>query len=470
MDAAPSALPEIAIAPAPALAAMVAGLRLEDVPEQVRLRARLSILDALGCGIASNAYPFAARSIAGIVRLADGPGKCSVVGRGERLPVRDAALANGILIHGLDFDDTHLGSITHSAATSLPCALSLGEALDVDGATFLAACMAGMEASIRVGWSVKGGFHHVGFHATGVVAHFSSALVAGKLLGLSENQLVAAQGIAASTASGVQVFLEEGSWTKRLHPGWAAVAGITAARLAEAGFVGPSRPYEGKFGLYETHLQGHAAHVDMGVMVDGLGARWHLADSAIKPYPVCHFIHGCADAAVDLSASVDWREIAAVEALLPKDTMPIVAEPVAAKQNPTTDYEAKFSAPFVIATCLIKGGFGLPELTDAALSDPDVQGLTRRVTCAVDGASAFPKYFSGGVKVTLKDGTELFRHGRVNSGAGERALDTDGVSAKFMRSASMVMDETKAARVRDVVLDIENRTVAELGDALRVER
>ncbi|MGE0716107.1 MAG: MmgE/PrpD family protein [Alphaproteobacteria bacterium] len=467
MEATASVLPEPAIPPTPALAEMAAGLKADDVPEAARLRARLSILDALGVGLASNAYPFAARAIAGINALADAPGACSVIGRADRLPVRDAALANGILIHGLDFDDTHLASIIHPTAACLPVALSLGEALGVSGRDFLAAYMAGMETAVRVGAAVKGGFHHVGFHATGVVAHFSSALTAGRLLGLSPAQLVSAQGIAASTASGVQVFLEEGAWTKRMHPGWAAVAGITAARLAEAGFVGPSRPYEGKFGFFQTHLQGYAAHVDMGAMTDDLGSRWHFADTALKPYPVCHFIHGCADAAVGLSQAVDWRRIRAVEAYLPKDTMPIVAEPAAAKENPTNDYEAKFSTQFVVAGCLVRGGFGLPELTDESLADPDIRALARRVTCSIDGASAFPKYFSGGLRITMDDGRELFRHVRVNSGAGDRALDVDGVTAKFMRSASMTVDGDRAARVREVVLDIENRSAAELAAALR---
>lgn len=463
-------MPAAPAPPAAALADMTAALTFDAVPAAARLRAKLSMLDALGVGLASNAYPFADRALAGIATLADGPGSCSVIGRRERLPVRDAALANGILIHGLDFDDTHLGSIVHPTAAALPCALSLGESIGADGRSFLTAFMAGLETAIRIGLAVKGGFHHVGFHATGLVAHFSSALVAGKLLGLSAPQMVAAQGIAASTAAGIQVFLEEGAWTKRMHPGWAAVAGITAARLAAGGFAGPSRPYDGKFGLFETHLQANAGQVDMEAMVGGLGTQWHFADSAIKPYPVCHFIHGCADAAIDLSASIDWREIAAVEALLPKDTMPVVAEPAAAKENPTNDYEAKFSAQFVVAACLIKGGFGLAELQDAALADPDVRALAKKVKCSIDGATAFPKYFSGGVKLTMKDGRELFRHIRVNSGAGDRALDTQGVSAKFMNSASLRLNATQATIVREIVLDIENRTVADLAAALRIEK
>lgn len=461
------ATPHAALAPAAALADMATNLSFASVPEAARHRGKLSILDALGVGLASNAFPYAERAMAGITALAGETGACSVIGRSERLPVRDAALANGILIHGLDFDDTHLTSIVHPTAACLPCALSLGEALGVDGRTFLGAYMAGMETAVRVGGAVKGGFHHVGFHATGIVAHFASAIVAGKLLGLTPQQLVWAQGIAASTASGVQVFLEEGAWTKRFHPGWAAVAGITAARLAQAGFLGPSRPYEGRFGLFDTHLQTKADHVDLDVMIEDLGTRWHFADTALKPYPVCHFIHGCADAAIALSASVDWRDIAAVEAFLPRETMPIVAEPAAAKERPTTDYEAKFSAQFVVATCLIKGRFNLPELRDEALRDIDVRELSTRVKCAVDSASAFPQFFSGGVKLILKDGREVFRHVRVNSGAGDRSLDTAGVSSKFMASASLAVDESHAAVIREVVLDIENRSVADLAAALR---
>lgn len=460
-------VPQPSEPPAAALAAFAAGLGFEQVPVAARTRAKLLILDSLGVGLASNAFPFATRSVAGITALAGGEGNCSLLGRSERLPVRDAALANGILIHGLDFDDTHLASIIHATAACLPCSLTFSEALDVDGKAMLTAYMAAMESAVRIGAAVKGGFHHVGFHATGVVAHFSSAIAASKLLGLGAKQIVAAQGIAGSTASGIQVFLEEGAWTKRFHPGWAAVAGITAAYLAQADFVGPTRPYEGKFGLFHAYLQAHAEHTDLNGIAAGLGEVWNFADTAIKPYPVCHFIHGCADAAIELGAKLDPGEIAAVEAYLAKDTMPIVAEPASAKENPTTDYEAKFSAPFVVATCLLKGRFGLPELQPEALADPEVLALTRKVKSFVDPNSAFPTFFSGGVKVIRKDGSELFRHIRVNSGAGERALDEAGVVGKFKASASLTIGDAQADDIVGIVLDLENRRVRELTAALR---
>jgi 2-methylcitrate dehydratase PrpD len=444
-----------------------AKLTLADVPRAVRDRAKLHILDGLGLGLASNHYEYSRRALAGVAALGS-HGSCSVIGRDERFEVRDAALINGILIHGLDFDDTHLGSIVHPTCTSLPCALSLAESLGASGESLLIAFLAGAETSIRIGAAVKGGFHHVGFHATGLVAHFASAVAAGKLLQLDALQLLAAQGIAGSTASGIQVFLEEGAWTKRFHPGWAAVAGITAARLAQHGFVGPSRVYEGKFGLFETHLQSHAAQVDFEALVAGLGEVWHFGDTALKPYPVCHFIHGCADAAIELHQQVASQEIVRVEAFLPQPTLHIVAEPAEAKERPSTDYEAKFSAQFVIAACLLKGRFSLADLQPQALADPQVRTLALKVRCQADPKTEFPKYFSGGLEVTLRDGRTLRSYVRINSGAGERAMLPAAVVAKFMGSASLAIPVPQAERIRDAVLALEDVAAADLAALLRL--
>ena len=461
-----STIPSQGEAPSRVMARFAAGFRLAEVPPAVLMRAKLHILDGLGLGLASNVYDYGQSAVAGVAAMGS-VGGCSVLGRPERMEVRDAALVNGILIHGLDFDDTHLASIVHPTATSLPCALSLGEQLGASGEALLAAFLAGAETAIRIGGAVKGGFHHVGYHATGVVSHFASAITAGRLLGLSEDQLVSAQGITGSTASGIQVFLEEGAWTKRFHPGWGAVAGITAARLAAGGFKGPSRPYEGKFGLFHTHLEGGLEHVDLGELTDGLGEAWRFGDTALKPYPVCHFIHGCADAAIELHREVAPDDIVAVDAFLPQPTLHIIAEPAEAKERPTTDYEAKFSAQFVVAACLLKGGFGLPDLQPEALADPKVKALALKVRCHADPDTAFPTYFSGGVEITLRDSRKLKRYVRVNSGAGERAMEADAVVAKFMASATMAIPAAQAERVRDAVLALENTSAAELMELLR---
>lgn len=455
------------VPPSRKLARFAAGLNAADVPKDVRDRAKLHILDAIGSGLASHAYDYARRAIAGVEAIgASGP--CTVLGHAGRFEVRDAALLNGILVHGLDYDDTHLASIVHPTATSLPAALSLAEFIGASGEDLLVAFLVGAETAIRIGAAVDGGLHHVGYHATGVVAHFGSAIAAGRLLGLSEDQIVAAQGIAASTASGIQVFLEEGAWTKRLHPGWAAVGGITAARLAQHGFVGPSRPYEGRFGFFETHLQHEAHRVNAAALTAELGELWRFGETALKPYPVCHFIHGCADAAIELHAEVSASsDIVAVQAFLPEQTLPIVAMPAEQKERPTTDYEGKFSAQFVIASCLLKGAFGLADLRAEALADPDIRALAGKVKCSADPDSAFPTYFSGGLEIALRDGRVLRHHVKVNRGAGERALTSDAVVAKFMASATLACPSARAERICESVLDIERISARELATALR---
>lgn len=450
------------------LARFAAGLRVTDIPEPVRTKSVHHILDGIGLAFASHHFPFAAPGLAGIA-AAGGTGEASVIGSALRLSARDAAMANGYLLHGLDFDDTHPASIVHPTVACLPAALAVAETQDATWGELIAAYAAGMETCIRLGQAVHGGFHHAGFHATGLVSHFSSAVVAGKLLGLSAEQIVGAQGIAASTSSGVQVFLENGAWTKRMHPGWGALAGITAAYLVRNGFAAPVRPYEGRFGFFETHMQTHLEEVNFESIADGLGSRWAMLDTSIKPYPVCHFIHGCAEAALQLHAAIGpSAKIARVTCELPEATIPIVAEPAAAKAIPRSDYEAKFSAPFVVAACLLRGRFGLAELEDASLADRAILDLTQRVTCVVEKDSQFPKHFSGAVTVELASGETLTRHVPVNLGSGERALGRDDIVAKFRGTAGIVLPEARLGKVLDTVLSASPSTkVRSITETLR---
>ena len=437
----------------------------QSLPAEAFAKAELHLLDTFGLALASYSQDYAAPSLAGICAAA-GQGDCFVIGSTKRLAPRDAAFANGLLMHGLDFDDTHLASIIHASVASLPTALAISEQVDATWDEMLCAYILGMEVAIRIGASVQGGFHHVGFHATGIVSHFSAAVVAGKLLGLDAEQLCAAQGVAASTTSGVQAFLEEGAWTKRMHPGWGALAGITAAHMVQAGFVAPTRPYEGRFGLYDTHL--HDTKPLPGLLVDAFGHEWRMLETAIKPYPICHFSHGCSEAAIVLSTQVSKRidEIAEITAWLPEPTLHIVAEPPEVKQKVTTDYEAKFSAQFCVAMCLLKGRFGLKELTPEALIDQQVQALTRKVICKADPESQFPKYFSGGVTITFKDGSTLSHQVPVNKGAGDRAMSAADIQEKFLTNAQLKLSSAQAAETLKILMNARGQTVRAVVKAL----
>lgn len=434
------------------LADFVVRLDTARLPPGVWEKSIDHIVDSIGMAFAAHRFPFVAKGIAGI-SAAGASGDSTVIGSRTTLAPRDAALANGFLIHGLDFDDTHPSAIVHPSAACLPTALALAEALDKSWGDLVTAYAAGMEAAVRLGQSVNGGFHHAGFHATGVVSHFSAALIAGRLLGLTADQLVSAQGIAASTASGVQVFLEDGAWTKRMHPGWGALAGTTAAQMAQAGFAGPRRPYEGRFGLFDTHIQTHSDRIDIASITDGLGDRWSMLQTSIKPYPICHFIHGCAEAAINLRSEIgDASRIEQITCELPQPTMPIVAEPRASKIVPRSDYEAKFSAQFVVAACLLRGRFGLSDLDDQSLADPEILALAARTNCVAATDSSFPKYFPGTVSVRFADGSVRTQSVPVNLGSGERALTRAQILAKFRDNACIDAGSSRFDELLELLL------------------
>ncbi|MCO6383052.1 MmgE/PrpD family protein [Oceanicola sp. 502str15] len=451
--------------PSHALAGFAHGLRFDDIPAPVLERARIHILDALGIGLASTTFPFSRATLTAVEALSGGGG-ARIIGTAQTAAPRDAALANGVLIHGLDYDDTHLQAIVHPTAAVLPAVLAVAEQRGLSGREALAAYCVGMESTVRLGTAIAGGFHHTGFHGTGVFGHFAAALVAGRLMGAAPADHVNALGIAASTASGVQLYLEEGAGTKRLHPGWAASAGITAATLARHGFIGPSRALEGRFGLFETHLHSHAANVDLRALTTGLGSEWMMEQTALKPYPVCHYIHGAADAAGEIFARLDGAAIASVDILLPQETMGTVADPIAQKRAVSNAYEAQFSAPFVIAAMLLNGRFGLQDLSDEALANPRTRALAARCTCVTDPQSRFPAYFSGGVRVTLESGETLSAHVPINNGAGPRRLSLEAARQKFMENAGLAVSPDRAQALAEAVAQIETQPLSTLMELL----
>lgn len=450
------------------LAAFTATQDGAAIPAQVRERARYLILDAVGIAYASTHYEFAQRALSAVRDLSAGLGQVPVIGLPVRLQLRDAMLMNGILIHGLDYDDTHSAGVIHATSACLPAALGAAAQAGRSGADLLTAYIVGMEAGTRLGAVAKGGFHQVGFHPTGLIGAFATTLVCGRLYDLSAAQLAMAQGITLSTASGSMEFLNDGAWTKRMHPGWAAAAGLTSVTLARHGFVGPRAAYEGRFGLFQSHLGRYAEDMDLALATAGLGTQWELMNVAVKPIPACHFTHACADAAAHLRAQhgLTAAQIRSVRALVPQEVVKTVCEPVATKKRPQNSYDAQFSIPYIVATALLRGSFGLEHLEDAALADPQVLDLAQRVAYEVDPNSPFPKYYSGEVIVTTTDGRELRERQEVNRGSADRPLSAADIERKFMENARLVVSPQRAAQLRDLVLGLEALDARQLAEGL----
>ena len=473
MSVQPLHTPEPAAAPAQGqsisqqIAQFAANLTYKAIPKATRENAKYHVLDVVGTALAATRFDFAQHALSGLLGIADG-GKNSVIGMGVKLPLRDAVLLNGILAHGLDYDDTHPGAIVHPSSSAFPCALGMGEHVDASGKDLLLAYMLGVEIATRVGVAGKGLMHAMGYHTTGIAGHFGCAMAAGKLFNLGTQKLALAQGLAGSTSSAVSEHRADGAWNKRMHPGWAGVGGITAASLARGGFVGTRHIYEGPDGLFRSHTGGKLAEVDLAAMTGELGEKWYLDEVAIKPYPICHLLHACADAALAIKRKhhLKPQDIASVRALLHPETFHYVCEPAAMRRKPTSDYMAKFSVQFVLAACFVRGKFGFAELEADALNDADILALAQHVSHDADPESQFPKYFSGGVVVTTKDGRELVHMEKINRGAGERALTGEEIATKFMENAELAISRPRAERIRNTVLDIEKFSARELGQLL----
>jgi len=452
------------------LAEFAAEFSFDAIPQRVRERAKYLMLDALGIAYASTRFDFAQRSFAAMAELGslDGRGNSAVLGFSTRLPLRDAVLLNGLLVHGLDYDDTHVPGVIHATASSFPLVLGLASQLGRSGRDLLTAYVLGVEISARLGSVAKGGFHQVGFHPTGLIGTFGCILAAGHLHGMTAAQMTMAQGIGLSVAAGSLEFLEDGSWTKRLHPGWAGVAAISAAALARHGFVGPQAAYEGRFGLFPSHLGSHVTACDYSLATRGLGAEWEIDQIAVKPFPACHFTHGCADAAIALrKQGVKAADIRHVCARVAHEVIKTVCEPVANKRRPANEYDAKFSIPFIVASSLLHGKFGLAELEESALRDPATLALADKVDYEADPASGFPQYYSGEVIVKLNDGREFSHREQVNRGAADRAISNDDIISKFMDNAMHAVSRARAEELRDALLLVEDfETASDLAGVL----
>jgi len=434
------------------LAAFALDVRWDDVPDDVRVIARGHLLDALGIALASSRSDFGQAVHAAACTLGQGS-ESTALGFGTLLPAATAALVNGTLAHGLDFDDTHVEAVYHASAPALAAALAAGEAAGADGRETLSAFVVGLEIGCRLAGAAPGAFHDRGFHPTALCGTFAAAAVAARLAGDPATALVNALGLCGSQAAGVLELRE--SWLKRLHPGWAAHSGLVAATLGRHGFRGPATVFEGPHGFFAAHL---------GMVPEGLrspahalGRVWASRGIALKPYPCCHFIHAFVDAALMLRESgVSVDEIERIDCPLAKRLQPLVGEPRERRIRPPTIYDALFSVPYVVALALVKGRVDVGAFYDEPLDDPQVLTLAARTYCPDDPASDYPTHFPGEVRIALRDGRTLVRREPVSRGTPERPLSPDDIEAKFLQNASRAIPEKAARRVAEMVWALED--------------
>lgn len=437
------------------LASFSSSLSVDDLPPEVVDTSMIHVLDTIGCGLGACALGIGDYGRT-VLEEPGVNGRATVIGLPDGVPAADAALANGIMCHALDFDDTHSGAIAHVSVVVASAALAVGQAHGASGEDLVAALVAGNEIVIRIGMAAGKAFHARGFHPTAVCGVFGAAAASARLLALDEVATTNALGIAGSMASGLLEFLSDGSATKRVHAGWAAHAGVMAAQLAARGATGPSTVLEGRFGLYRAYLG--VDDVDIDGQLDDLGERWETPRIAFKPYPACHFIHASLDATARLMADgLQAHDVQDIVALTTEAGVSLVLEPAANKVRPRSEYEAKFSLPYSVAALLLRERVDVGTYAEPAIGDADVLELAGRVTYEIKEYDTFPASFPGGVRITTRDGAVHEAELPHQRGGPDYPMSDVDVREKYRINAAFALDS-------EAVGDLE-RAVLELPDA-----
>jgi 2-methylcitrate dehydratase PrpD len=436
------------------LAGWLVASRPDDIPADVVHEARRALVNIVGCALGGARHPAVDITI-GALGAMFGPPDAAVLGRPERADPLHAALLNGITSHVEDFDDTLPRNYIHASSPVASALLAYASANRVSGRDLVHAFVLGFEATSRLGNATYPSHYTAGWHSTGSVGVFGAAIAIGTLLGLTQEQMIWAIGLAGTQAAGVRE--QFGSMGKALHPGRAAQNGYAAALLAQKGFTSGVHGIEGPRGWAPVT----SAEYDLGKVTEGLGASWELHVNTYKPFPCGIVNHPAIDACIQLH---DEHGIAPGDvAALRLHVAPLVID-LCGKTDIHVGLEGKFSVVHGAAVGLVRGRAGLREYTDEAVDDPDVKAVRERATREADD----PTVTEDGVHVELEltDGRVLEKRLTASLGNLQRPLTDDQLSAKFRDQATLAVTAEQAELALELSWRVDELAeVAQLTDA-----
>jgi 2-methylcitrate dehydratase PrpD len=429
------------------LARWAVATSLDDVPASVRKEATRTLLNYVGVAVGGSHHETVDVAVAALSPFS-GPPQATLLGRRERLDIMNAAFVNGVSSHVFDYDDTHLKTIIHPGGPIISALLALAEYHPVDGKAFLSALVAGVEAALRIGNAVYPDHYDRGWHITGTAGPFGAAIAAGKVLGLDEQRMAWALGLAASQPVGLRESF--GSMTKSFNPGRAAENGLFAALLASKGFTSSDAMIEAKRGWAYTI----STKQDWREITDGLGQRWETALNTYKPFACGIVLHPAIDAAIQLRREHHLvpEQIERVELKV----NPLVLE-LTGKKAPQRGLEGKFSVYHAVAVALVEGAAGEKQFSDRAVRDPAVVALRARVVPTVDPAVR-PEQVD--VTLALRDGRHLSKHVEKAIGSVEVPMSDKALEAKFADLAEGILAPAQTRALMDLCWGVERLPAA----------
>ncbi|AJW38105.1 Immune-responsive protein 1 [Rhodococcus sp. B7740] len=435
------------------LAEWASAVTVADLSEDVRHAAARHLLDGVGNAIAAQRLGYG-RAGWTVADALGGPPEARPLTGARGLSAPAAAFATGVMVHALDFDDTHAGALVHATAVSLPAAFAVGQQVSASGADVLTAAALGLETACRLGEVSPHGFHARGVHATAAVGPLTAALVAGHLSKFDTETLVNALGIAGSSSSGLLEFLDTDADTKALHPGSASMNGVLAARLAAAGATGPSSVLEGRRGIYAALTD---RPTNFAALTEGLGSRWEATRIGIKPYPSCQLMHVTLDAVSKAlgDSAVQASDVADIEVFVHPDSSPFVCGPNTGVASPRSTYDGKFDLPWSVAALLHDGAITVSTYTDDSIARGDVLITARKVRVTNLASEVPAAAASGRAVLTLTDGRVLDASVGGSQGSAGFPLSDDRLLEKFLANCG---NDSRATELSDRIVGLVDET------------
>jgi 2-methylcitrate dehydratase PrpD len=445
----------------------------DDVGDPDLEAVRTLLLDQLAVAAGGSATD-SARAVRRFVLDLPGESAASlpIIGTAHRAPALNAAMANAVAGHSIEYDDVHNPSSSHPGVVIFPAALAAAALSGADGDDFVLACVAGYEVMCRVGRALNPPAHYARhFHPTATAGTLGAAATACRMLGMDVSTTVSALGIAADSAAGSMQFLVDGAWTKRWHPALAVRNGVQAALLARHGFRGPDDGIAGERGF----LAGYSGDARPDELVAGWGERpLEVRLTSIKPHTTCRYNQAAVDAVLEVRRATGLRaeDVERVEFGLPSTALGIVCEPDGQKRRPRSIVDAQFSLPYSAAVALLRGRAGLPEFDGALLDDPEVVALMDLVFAEGDAEidRSYPARWEAWVRVTTTDGRTLRAHVVDAKGDPGNPLSLDELRAKFDELTQGAYSLPRREEIVEAVGLIDRPgSVARLLDALEAD-
>ena len=426
----------------------VAETRFEDLSDDAVDAAKKSILDIVGVTLAGSGMEPAVRGVADVVLDAGGRPEASVLGFGGKVPAHSAAFANGVMAHCLDFDDqTPWGA--HPDSTVVPAVLALAERKGkVSGRELITSVALGQDLFVRlrcnVGWRQD-------WNLSSVVGAFSGAAAAAYVQGLRREQIAHALGIASMQSSGtMQVIFGIGSDLRGMYAGFTAQGAVMSVLLAQKGITGIEELFEGKAGIFNVYFDGK---YEREKMIEGLGKDYLGASMLYKAWPAVGNVHTYIHATIELMKEHGLKasDIEQIKVFV-GDFHQRMCYPLELRRAPGTLVDAKFSLPFCVALAAARRQIQISDFSAAALQDPEVLGIAKKVVPIEDSSLDWKvKIPDGRMEIVTRDGRSFARVGDNVPGSPEAPFSWEAIAQKFRECASVAATPLSAENTERVV-------------------